>query len=38
MVSMALNTFGVQIEDGVERFPPALFEDGRFAGGNGGRR
>ena len=37
MVSMALNTFGVQIEDGVERYPPALFEDGRFAGGKGGR-
>lgn len=37
MVSMALNTFGVQIEDEVvERFPPDLFEDGgRFAAGNG---
>jgi alkylhydroperoxidase family enzyme len=24
MVSMALNTFGVQLEEGAERFPPAL--------------
>ena len=37
MISMALNTFGVQIEDDVvERFPPALFQDGRFGAGNGG--
>jgi alkylhydroperoxidase family enzyme len=31
LVSMALNTFGVQIEDGVERFPSALFTDGPFS-------
>ena len=30
LVSMALNTFGVQIEDQTERFPPELFRDGRF--------
>jgi alkylhydroperoxidase family enzyme len=37
MISAALNTFGVQIEDDVtERFPAELFESGRFAAGNGG--
>lgn len=37
MISAALNTFGVQIEDDVvERFPPELFTSGRFAAGNGG--
>jgi len=30
LVSMALNTFGVQIDDGVDRFPPALFAGDRF--------
>lgn len=30
LVSMALNTFGVQIEDETERFPPELFRKGRF--------
>jgi 4-carboxymuconolactone decarboxylase len=30
LVSMALNSFGVQIEDGVERFPAELFTGGRF--------
>jgi alkylhydroperoxidase family enzyme len=30
LVSMALNTFGVQIEDDVERFPARLFRNGRF--------
>lgn len=30
LVSMALNTFGVQLEDDTERFPPALFAGGRF--------
>lgn len=30
LVSMALNTFGVQIEDDTERFPVELFEHGRF--------
>jgi len=30
LVSMALNSFGVQIEDRVERFPPELFVDGQF--------
>jgi len=30
LVSMALNTFGVQIEDDTEQFPPELFRDGRF--------
>jgi 4-carboxymuconolactone decarboxylase len=30
LVSMALNSFGVQIEDDVERFPPELFATGRF--------
>src|SRR4029079_13881948 len=25
LVSMALNSFGVQIEDGVDRFPPELY-------------
>lgn len=30
LVSMALNTFGVQIEDHTEQFPPELFRDGRF--------
>ncbi|MET0912674.1 MAG: hypothetical protein ABWZ68_05190, partial [Acidimicrobiales bacterium] len=35
MISMALNTFGVQIEDGVERFPAALFASGRFAAESG---
>lgn len=30
LVSMALNTFGVQIEDHTERFPPELFRNGRF--------
>ena len=31
LVSMALNTFGVQIEDDTEQFPPELFCEGRFA-------
>jgi alkylhydroperoxidase family enzyme len=36
MISMALNTFGVPIEDDVtERFPAELFERGRFADGGG---
>ena len=30
LVSMALNTFGVQIDDGVDRFPPQLFAGDRF--------
>ena len=30
LVSMALNTFGVQIEVQTERFPPELFRNGRF--------
>jgi len=30
MVSMALNSFGVQIEDETERFPAHLFADGTF--------
>lgn len=30
LVSMALNTFGVQIEAGTEQFPPELFVDGLF--------
>jgi len=30
LVSMALNTFGVQIEDDTDRFPPELFRGGRF--------
>ncbi len=30
LVSMALNTFGVQIEEGVDRFPPELFANGTF--------
>ncbi len=30
LVSMALNTFGVQLEDDTERFPARLFRDGRF--------
>jgi 4-carboxymuconolactone decarboxylase len=30
LVSMALNTFGVQLEDDTERFPERLFRDGRF--------
>ena len=30
LVSMALNTFGVQIEDGVDRFPAAQFAGNRF--------
>jgi len=30
LVSMALNTFGVQIEDDTERFPPEMFRNGRF--------
>jgi 4-carboxymuconolactone decarboxylase len=30
LVSMALNSFGVQIEDDAERFPPELFASGRF--------
>ncbi len=30
LVSMALNTFGVQIEEQTEQFPPELFRDGRF--------
>ena len=34
MISAALNTFGVQIEDDVvERFPPELFASGPFAAG-----
>ena len=36
LVSMALNTFGVQIEDDTEKFPAAMFTHGRFAP-NGGR-
>jgi alkylhydroperoxidase family enzyme len=32
LVAMALNTFGVQIEDGVDRFPARLFDDGGFNG------
>ena len=32
LVSMALNSFGVQIDEGVELFPAALFESGRFDG------
>ena len=31
LVSMALNTFGIQIEDDTEQFPPEMFRDGRFA-------
>lgn len=30
LVSMALNTFGVQIEEDTEQFPAAMFRDGRF--------
>ena len=30
LVSMALNTFGVQLEDDTEAFPPELFVDGLF--------
>lgn len=30
LVSMALNTFGVQIEDDTEQFPPSMFRNGRF--------
>ena len=30
LVSMALNTLGVQIEDDTEQFPPDLFRNGRF--------
>ena len=30
LVSMALNTFGVQIEPDTDRFPPELFVGGRF--------
>ncbi|MCU1393774.1 MAG: Carboxymuconolactone decarboxylase [Ilumatobacteraceae bacterium] len=30
LVSMALNTFGVQLEPTTERFPPEMFVDGRF--------
>ncbi len=30
LVSMALNTFGVQIEPGTDKFPAALFIGGRF--------
>ena len=30
LVSMALNTFGVQLEDDTERFPARLFRGGRF--------
>lgn len=30
LVSMALNTFGVQIEGGVELFPAEVFRQGRF--------
>lgn len=30
LVSMALNTFGVQLEDDTERFPKAQFAGGRF--------
>jgi len=30
LVSMALNSFGVQIEGDTPKFPPALFRDGRF--------
>lgn len=30
LVSMALNTFGVQIEDDTEQFPSELFRNGRF--------
>jgi 4-carboxymuconolactone decarboxylase len=30
LVSMALNTFGIQIEDDTEQFPPELFGDGKF--------
>ena len=30
MVSMALNTFGVQLEDDTDAFPPSLFIDGAF--------
>jgi hypothetical protein len=30
LVSMALNTFGVQIEDDTEKFPARLFNNGRF--------
>lgn len=30
LVSMALNTFGVQLEEGAEEFPPELFQGGRF--------
>lgn len=31
LVSMALNTFGVQIESDTEQFPPELFDDGLFS-------
>ena len=30
LVSMALNTFGVQLEDDTEAFPPELFVNGMF--------
>ncbi len=30
LVSMALNTFGVQLEDDTDAFPPSLFIDGAF--------
>jgi alkylhydroperoxidase family enzyme len=33
LVSMALNTLGVQIEEGVERFPASLFAGGHFGRG-----
>ena len=34
MISMALNTFKVEIDEGVERFPEPEFTMGRFAGEN----
>ena len=30
LVSMALNTFGVQLEPDTEQFPPSMFRHGRF--------
>jgi alkylhydroperoxidase family enzyme len=33
LVSMALNTLGVQIEDGVDLFPASLFDEGHFRHG-----
>jgi alkylhydroperoxidase family enzyme len=33
LVSMALNTLGVQIEDGVQLFPASLFDEGYFRRG-----